>query len=79
MPSWWCGVGWGRRVLETAVADAVDEQSLIDLHGMLRPAEDIALYRSEMAEWPGADADRSRTGATVVRRGCEPTTRFDAT
>ena len=43
----------------TAVADAVDEQSLIDLQGMLRPAEDIALYRSEMAEWPdpGADAD----------------------
>ena len=39
----------------TAVADAVDEQSLIDLHGMLRPAEDVALYRSEMAEWPDAD------------------------
>jgi uncharacterized protein YcaQ len=39
----------------TAVADAVDEQSLIDVQGVLRPAEDIALYRSEMAEWPGVD------------------------
>ena len=36
-----------------AVADAVDEQTLIDLHGMLRPAEDLVLYRAEMAEWPG--------------------------
>jgi uncharacterized protein YcaQ len=39
----------------TAVADAVDEQSLIDVQGVLRPAEDLALYRSEMAEWPGVD------------------------
>lgn len=39
----------------TAVADAVDEQSLIDVQGVLRPADDIALYRSEMAEWPGLD------------------------
>ena len=38
-----------------AVTDAVDEQSLIDLHGMLRPAEDLVLYRAEMAEWPGVD------------------------
>lgn len=36
-----------------AVTDAVEEQSLIDLHGMLRPAEDLVLYRAEMAEWPG--------------------------
>ena len=34
--------------------DAVDEQPLIELRGTLRPAEDIALYRAEMAEWPGA-------------------------
>ena len=33
--------------------DAVDEQRLIELRGTLRPAEDIALYRAEMAEWPG--------------------------
>jgi uncharacterized protein len=33
--------------------DAIDEQTMIDLRGLLRPAEDIALYRAEMAEWPG--------------------------
>jgi hypothetical protein len=37
-----------------AVANAVDEQLLIDLHGLLRPPEDLALFRAEMAEWPGA-------------------------
>jgi uncharacterized protein YcaQ len=38
-----------------AVTDAFEEQALVELHGMLRPAEDLALYRAEMAEWPGAD------------------------
>ncbi len=38
-----------------AVAEAVAEQALIDLHGLLRPASDLALYRAEMAEWPGLD------------------------
>jgi uncharacterized protein YcaQ len=33
--------------------DAVDEQRLIELRGTLRPAEDLALFRAEMAEWPG--------------------------
>jgi uncharacterized protein YcaQ len=33
--------------------DALDEQRLIDHHGMIRPAEDLALYRAEMAIWPG--------------------------
>ena len=33
--------------------DALDEQRLVDHHGMLRPAEDLALYRAEMAIWPG--------------------------
>ena len=33
--------------------DAVDEQALIQLRGMLRPAEDIALHLPEMARWPG--------------------------
>jgi uncharacterized protein len=35
------------------LADAISEQRLIDLAGLLRPAEDIALYRAEMAAWPG--------------------------
>jgi uncharacterized protein YcaQ len=33
--------------------DAVDEQELIDLHQTLRVADDIALFRAEMAAWPG--------------------------
>lgn len=52
-------VAWSRlgsSCPRNAVTDAVEEQSLIDLHGMLRPAEDLVLYRAEMAEWPGADA-----------------------
>jgi uncharacterized protein YcaQ len=32
--------------------DAVDEQRLIELRGAVRPAEDLALYRAEMAQWP---------------------------
>jgi hypothetical protein len=34
--------------------DALDEQRLIEFRGTARPAEDLALYRAEMAEWPGA-------------------------
>ena len=33
--------------------ELVVEGALIELHSMLRPAEDIALYRAEMAAWPG--------------------------
>jgi uncharacterized protein YcaQ len=33
--------------------DALDELSLIELRGMARPAEDIALFRDEMDRWPG--------------------------
>jgi len=32
---------------------AVGSGSLVELHSMLRPAEDIALFRAEMAAWPG--------------------------
>jgi len=39
--------------------DAVDELSLIELRGALRPAEDIALYRADMAEWPGVGEVRA--------------------
>jgi uncharacterized protein YcaQ len=32
---------------------AIDEQALLELHGLIRAPEDLALYRAEMAEWPG--------------------------
>jgi len=43
------GPRFRRAELEGAVADG----TLVELHSMLRPAEDIALYRAEMAAWPG--------------------------
>ncbi len=43
------GPGYRREELDDAVAAG----DLIDLHQLLRPAEDIALYRAEMAAWPG--------------------------
>src|SRR5215475_1278663 len=36
--------------LKAAIAD----QSVIELRAFLRPAEDIAAYRADMAAWPGA-------------------------
>ncbi len=34
--------------------DALDEQRLIELHQTLRVPEDIALFRAQMAAWPGS-------------------------
>jgi uncharacterized protein YcaQ len=36
------------------MSDAVHGRALIELRGMIRPGEDVALYRAEMAEWPGS-------------------------
>jgi hypothetical protein len=36
------------------LSDAVAGRALIELRGMIRPAEDLALYRAEMAQWPGS-------------------------
>ena len=35
--------------------DLLDTQTLIDHHQLARPAEDLALYRAEMAQWPGPE------------------------
>lgn len=67
------GPGFRRAELDDAVADG----SLVELHSMLRPAEDIALYRAEMAAWPGEGP--SLTGKRMWSRGWRPTTRADAT
>jgi uncharacterized protein YcaQ len=37
---------------------AVDEQRIVELHGYLRPCEDVALFRADMADWPGRGALR---------------------
>ncbi|HZM80418.1 MAG TPA: crosslink repair DNA glycosylase YcaQ family protein [Candidatus Limnocylindrales bacterium] len=47
----WSRLGSSYSPLELEAA--LDRGTLINLRGMARPAEDIALYRAEMAEWPG--------------------------
>jgi uncharacterized protein YcaQ len=47
-------VSWSRLGPSYAPADlskALDDRTLIELQGMIRPAEDVALYRAEMAQW----------------------------
>jgi uncharacterized protein YcaQ len=49
-------VAWSR--LGSAYSPAeldnvLEDRSLLELQAMIRPAEDLALYRAEMAEWPG--------------------------
>jgi len=49
-------VAWSRLGPAYSLADlrkAVVERQLIELFALLRPAEDIALYRARMAQWPG--------------------------
>ncbi|NYF54485.1 DNA glycosylase AlkZ-like family protein [Micromonospora purpureochromogenes] len=43
------GSSYSPAELEAALAD----RALLELRAMVRPAEDLALYRAEMAEWPG--------------------------
>ena len=38
---------------------AIDDRTLIELRAMLRPAEDTALYRADMAIWPGVGEVRN--------------------
>ncbi|WP_018352453.1 DNA glycosylase AlkZ-like family protein [Longispora albida] len=45
------GSGYVPAELRIALADRV----LVELHGMIRPAEDVALFRAEMAAWSDED------------------------
>lgn len=47
-------VAWSRLGSSYAPADlarALEERTLIELQGMIRPAEDVALFRAEMRQW----------------------------
>ena len=44
----------GSRYSARELEDCVNEQTLLEFRGTLRPAEDLALYRAEMGEWPGS-------------------------
>ncbi len=50
---------------------ALAEQSLVELAGMLRPAEDLALFRADLADWPGSGEVPG--GARAWRTGWRPT------
>lgn len=49
-------VVWSRLGSSYAPAEltaALADRTLLELRAMIRPGEDLALYRAEMAEWPG--------------------------
>ncbi len=49
-------VAWSRlgaRYSPLELQNALQGRALLELLGMIRPSEDLALYRAEMAEWPG--------------------------
>jgi len=47
----WSRLGSSYRPAE--LTEALRDGTLVELRGMIRPGEDIALYRAEMAAWPG--------------------------
>jgi uncharacterized protein YcaQ len=49
-------VAWSRlgsSYSPSELVSALEDRSLIEVRGMIRPSEDLALFRAEMAEWPG--------------------------
>jgi uncharacterized protein len=48
----WSRLGPSYSPRELAVA--LGDRTLVELRGMIRPAQDMALYTAEMAEWPGS-------------------------
>jgi uncharacterized protein YcaQ len=57
-----------------ALDDALAEQRLVDLRGIIRPVEDIALHRAEMQQWDdGADLEGWQAGLRqwlAANEGC---------
>jgi uncharacterized protein len=52
-------VAWSRLGSSYSPADlesALGNQALVELRGMIRPAEDLALYRADMADWDNGGA-----------------------
>ncbi|MEI5674981.1 MULTISPECIES: DNA glycosylase AlkZ-like family protein [unclassified Nocardioides] len=47
----WSRLGSSYRPSE--LVEALEDLTLLDLHGLARPAADLALFRAEMAQWPG--------------------------
>ncbi|MBO9522234.1 MAG: YcaQ family DNA glycosylase [Nocardioidaceae bacterium] len=67
----WSRLGPAFRARE--LDEAVAAGTLVELFSMLRPAEDIALYRAEMAAWPGPEPrawERRIAGWLEANDGC---------
>ncbi len=67
-------VAWSRLGSSYAPADlesALGNQALVELQGMIRPVEDLALYRADMAEWDQrGETHKSRRDWVAVNKGC---------
>jgi uncharacterized protein YcaQ len=51
-------VAWSRlgsRYSPSDLATALENRALLELRAMIRPSEDLPLFRAEMAEWPGRE------------------------
>jgi uncharacterized protein YcaQ len=70
-------VSWSRLGSSYSPGDlvaALQSRRLIELQALIRPAEDLALFRSEMAEWPGTgelrDWQKSRRDWVKANDAC---------
>ena len=55
-------------VLAGRAADALADRTLLELQALIRPAEDLALYRADMADWPGQGELAVASGAARLGR-----------
>lgn len=69
------GSSYSRGALQKAIA----QRKLVELRAMIRPAEDVALYRADMTRWDTAERGSCWAGARPSATGCAPTTRAAAT
>ena len=70
-------VAWSRLGSGYSPADlvaALRSRNLVELHSMVRPGEDVALYRADMAAWPGTgelrDWQHGRAGWVKANDDC---------
>ena len=56
----WCRLG--SSYAPTELRSALTDRTLIELQALVRPAEDLALYRADMAAWPGIRRAPSMAG-----------------
>jgi uncharacterized protein YcaQ len=50
-----CWSRMGSRYRPSDLEDLLEDRSLVEFRSVLRPSEDIALFRAEMQEWPGPE------------------------